>query len=43
MVKWNQATFVEAKFIIGMILAVVIMVIAGTIEKFRQNECHPGM
>ncbi|CAF2495975.1 unnamed protein product [Rotaria sp. Silwood2] len=42
LVNYNQSSLIQIKFVIGMILASITMFIAGTIEKFRQHECHPG-
>lgn len=40
---YNQSNLMQAKFVVGMILASITMFIAGTVEKFRQNSCSNGM
>jgi len=43
LINRDQSCLIQTKFIIGMILASVTMVIAGIIENLRQTQCYSGI
>jgi hypothetical protein len=40
---FDQSTLIQIKFIVGMIIAVLTMFIAGVVENSRQYQCQSGI